>query len=226
MPLKISPSHIWQNQERRVLQVFKRALELLCEDDNLDVCEDELNRRLLFYTRKADAEYDAMNDGLDTHILYEANNQPVVEDIERAQRENKRPDFTYPFKDLSESNPDLRAKSYTIECKRLGNSGNPAWVFNKNYVEKGIQRFVTIEHGYGKGVASGLMIGYVRNMSFDDILKEVNGYVAKAKLNFIQQSKCNLNNVVVSRFEEKLDRPKVLPTPFPLRHLWVDLRKN
>lgn len=68
------------------------------------------------------------------------------------------------------------------------------------------------------------MVGYIRSMASADILDEVNGNATRASLHKINLNKDGWVAKGVSRLEQTIDRPNVPPTPFSLRHLWVDLR--
>ena len=85
----------------------------------------------------------------------------------------KRPDFACLLKNLQAQDFRKSQVAYYVECKRLG-LPDKELVFNDLYSEKGISRFVTVEHQYGKGCPSASMIGYMQDMEPDDILKEVN----------------------------------------------------
>lgn len=214
---------LWQNHERRVLCIFKRALELLQDDPDLDACEDELNRKLLFCVREANAELGSRNEGLEWPVVYEANNQPDLADETRAAREDKRPDFQWGVTDHTESDPRRQDKFFVIECKRLGKPTSSSWVFNRNYVQHGILRFVNKDHGYGKSAPSGAMVGYIRDMGADQVLTEVNQHATTTGLNELDLSNNGWNAGGASRLDNVLDRLDVSPSPFKLRHLWVDL---
>lgn len=110
----------WEDHERRVLKVFTRALELLRGEDALDVREVELNRRLLLRIRTANFQLNKQNEGVGHPVTGEANNQPDAGDEQRAQREDKRPDFQWGFTDTSEEHHLRQDRFYVIECKRLG----------------------------------------------------------------------------------------------------------
>lgn len=223
---EISGVQIWWNHERRVLRIFERALELLRAENDLNVCEDSLNRRLYRCIKKANAKLLKQNEGVESPVMYEANNQPDADDEQRAQREDKQPDFQWGLTDQSEEDPLRQDKYFVIECKRLGEPVRKSWVFNKNYVERGILRFVCAEHGYGRSAPSGAMVGYIRSMTSQDILNEVNGHATRASLHGVILSGDGWVDKGVTRLEQQLDRPKVPPTPFSLRHLWVDLRQK
>ena len=138
----------------------------------------------------------------------------------------KKPDLQFQYKNECAQNPEQAYISYCIECKRLGKT-IASWNLNKNYVHKGILRFLTIEHSYGKDADSGAMIGFVQNMNFDTITKEVNQYINQVDTHEIPllgfpAKQLDKNNII--RTTHQLDRTEVRPSPFNLRHIWVDLK--
>ena len=141
-----SGNPIWTNFENRVLRVFRRALELLSEEDDLDVAEAELNRRLRIFIRRANAELGEKHEGLESPIISEANNQPDANDEYRASREDKRPDFQCGLVDRSEKDPLRQDKFYVIECKRIGDPVRKSWVFNENYVNLRVPSSCEVYH--------------------------------------------------------------------------------
>jgi hypothetical protein len=97
------------------------------------------------------------------------------------------------------------------------------WVLNENYVQNGILRFMTEEHGYAKGEKSGAMVGYIQNMEFKDILKEVNmaanvaviPQLTLSKKIWLKQGTYNLEHMIPRPFSH---------SPFLLMHFWIDIR--
>jgi hypothetical protein len=69
------------------------------------------------------------------------------------------------------------------------------------------------------------MIGYVQNTDLPTILNEVSNCTLSASLVAPLLSPKGWEKYV-SRLDHKLDRPDIEPTPFELRHLWVDLRHH
>src|SRR6188474_3482827 len=104
----------WENHERRVLKVLRIALRLLSREVLLSESEDPINRRLYFHILVAIREL--RNQGIEfiTFPIYEAYNQPAVEDPERATREGKRPDIQFGYMDHQEPNPLASAKQYVV----------------------------------------------------------------------------------------------------------------
>jgi hypothetical protein len=86
-----------------------------------------------------------------------------------------------------------------------------------------VKRFVEKEWSYGYGCESGLMIGYIQGMEFEDILRWVNQYAIKHSLPVIKL-KGRWDERDVSNLENRLNRPQVPISPFKLVHLWIDLR--
>jgi hypothetical protein len=97
-------------------------------------------------------------------------------------------------------------------------------VFNVNYIENGVRRFVDRSFGYGKATRAGLMVGYVESSDINTILKEVNAAAAAISVSPILLTEQKWQNQAVNRLNQNLIRLDVPPSPFDLRHLWVDLR--
>jgi hypothetical protein len=177
----ISGTKLWQRHEQRVLDVLVRALQLLRDRRPYPTSEWDLNRELHFCLLEANSElWLTRRGGFAYPPNPEAKNAPDPSDARRASREHKIPDFQWSYIDHAASDPRAGARYYCIECKRLGSSGRGDWVLNSNYVEHGIARFIEIEHGYGKSVSSGAMVGYIQNTTFTSIHSEVNA-AAKAR---------------------------------------------
>jgi hypothetical protein len=136
--------------------------------------------------------------------------------------ELKIPDFQWGFTDRRKIDSSLNEyfKNYDIECKRLG-----AKSLSKEYVVNGIIRFTKKTHSYGQYTSSGMMIGYIQDMNIQTILEEINSNVNSVclPLLILSDEECT---TAISRLDHKLDRPDIEPTPFELRHLWVDLRHH
>ena len=71
---------IWGNHEKRVLAIFRLALEMLQKNQELPQSEDELNRKLCFFVRYANQQLTISNQGIEWPCMYEANNQPDADD--------------------------------------------------------------------------------------------------------------------------------------------------
>ena len=215
---------VWEHLEQSVREIFTRGLLALAEEPRLPLEEDPLNRRLLHWCRRANHELCKEGRGLPSPIYYEANNQPLADDPDRASRLRKRPDFQCGLHDDLAENPDESDLFYTIECKRLGLPTRPDWVLNRNYVENGILRFILTESGYSKGAPSGMMIGYIQTMEPERILSEVNEAglaqgipaITLSPRAWITQRLTVLNSHIVVRELE--------PKAFSLSHHWLDIR--
>jgi hypothetical protein len=217
---RISELNTWQKYKRKILEVMIEALLILQDETHLVEDEPVLNRRL--YNCFKQANYRLKLNHLPT---YEGKNPPDPGDEERAARENKTPDFYWAFVDHTVRDPRRCARYFVLECKRLGEPSSSGWILNKNYVQNGIRRFITEEHGYGKGDESGAMIGYVQNMKFDAIFCEVN-----AAIEITGESVTTLRPPAggwrvggINRLDHTFER-SFPETPFHLCHLWVDLR--
>ncbi|MFH1748242.1 MAG: hypothetical protein ABIG44_14500 [Planctomycetota bacterium] len=221
----IAALRTWHEHEKRVLEVVCLALADLQAAKQLPTDEPALNLALHHCLRRANVRLRRQDRDVQSLFVWEAQNQPLIDDETRAARKDKRPDFQNGFVNLQESDDDRASMFYTIECKRLG-SRVGQWVLNVNYVKEGVLRFVTEEHGYGKATPSGAMIGYVQSMELDDILGEVNVAGEKLSLPPIVLTCGGWRQNDVSRLGHMLPRPASLQSPFNLRHLWVDLRQE
>ena len=208
----------WASHERLVLEVFRCALLRLQAEPELPENEDGLNRKLLFHVRSENYRLIKAGRGCRSNVYYECANQPITEDKDRAGRECKRPDFMCGLVD-AQAETDL---FFALECKRLGRPSSRGWILNENYTRHGVLRFVDPAWGYGEGAESGAMMGYCQTMSADDILREVNGYAERVNLPAIERAEDEWVHRGFTRLNQTLDR-RVSPSPFRLRHLWVDL---
>lgn len=215
----------WEDHEQRVLEVVGLALADLQTAEPLPTQEPALNRELHFSLRRVNVRLLRQGRGVQSPFVWEAQNQPLIDDEMRAAREDMRPDFQCGFVNLQEGDDDRASMFFTIECKRLGTQVG-RWILNVNYVEKGVVRFVTEEHGYGKATPSGAMVGYVQSLEFDDVLAEVNVAIQRRSLPLIVLAVPGWKARAVTRLDHRLIRPESLVSPFDLRHLWVDLRNG
>jgi hypothetical protein len=154
--------------------------------------------------------------------VLEANNQPSPDDIERTPRENKRPDFQWSVQDDEAEDLDRAARSYVVECKRLGEAAG-RWVFNANYVDHGVRRYIDTAHLYGKDDIGGGMIGYVQSMDIASIWTEVDHQITTARLPSLPLPVPFSGSSVLHFTSHDLPRTDAA-SPFALGHIWVDLR--
>lgn len=212
--------NLWARREAHFTSVAVRALELLHASPPAGD-ENALNRELYFCMLKASRELDP--EGIYPGPVAECCNQPDPDDLTRATRESKRPDFTWSYLDPHEPDPLRSSVQFVVECKRLGMPTNPQWILNSNYVEHGIHRFVDPQWGYGKRFPSALMIGYWQTMDSDSVLAEINSHLQTKGLPDIQLSAHGWRISSVTQLSHTLTRAFPI-SPFGLKHLWLDLR--
>ena len=220
-------STLWQRHEELILGVFVRALKMLRLEKNLPDAENRINETLYLKARLAYSKLPSKQRPEFFGLFLEPQNQPQTEDDVGEKFLLKKPDFKWRLEDKSDPDPDTAIRDYDIECKRLGKPLRRDRVLNEDYVKNGILRFLNIEHSYGRGVQIGAMIGYVQNMEFDTVVKEVNQYIAqvkKHKMPSIKFSANGFNQEKTVSTTQQLERTEVLPSKFNLRHVWVDLR--
>ena len=224
---RLSKIDSWANYETRVLKVIVLALEILRRKETslTKKNEDELNYELYFCMLEAVRKLGGADSGMDSPPAYECTNQPLEDEDHLDVARKKRPDFQWGYIDHSESDPRKSAKHYYVECKRLGTPIRSDWVFNQNYILYGVLRFVKREWEYGRASSSGTMIGYIQSMKVEDVLAEVNKEASKRKISAIELSREGWKKNGVSRLDHEFERPRVVPTPFKLRHFWLDIRE-
>lgn len=208
-----------------MLELIVRALCILRDRENVGelVLEVDLNRELCLCFRQANRLMYEEGRGFDHLPVCEACNQPTADDIERAEREAKKPDFQWELIDHYEVDPRLASRHFAIECKRLGSPPSPTWILNSNYVGNGVVRFVYARFGYGKLTPSGLMIGYLQDLDHDAVLSEVNVAIVKEGLPSIAREGDAWVVGSVTYLAHSFDREYEV-SPFRLQHLWLDLR--
>lgn len=213
---------LWGRTEKRLLKLFMGGLQLVREKITPDMDENQINRNLYFCLREANRKLNEA-DRFDTLPFYEARNQPDSLDECATPREYKRPDFQLEMIDHQYPDPRAASSFFAIECKILG-APTPSWKYNENYVAYGIKRYLDPEHGYGMSARSGVMIGYVRDMSRAQTLAEVNGACVAQKIAELTHASTHGPSKEIHRLEQVLKRPPG-SSGFALRHLWLALRK-
>ncbi len=216
---------IWLKHEDMYLRVFWLSLRNLAGRKRLVGDENKINELLYTITRKVCFEIEKKENWEIAYPCYELPKQPANERELTGGNKGKRPDFSCKFKNsFAESAEDGEIFFY-VECKLIGKaeSSNP---LNKKYVAEGIKRFVSKTHEYGKRAPSGLMIGYMINMTPQTIQDDINTHIRKVLRGNPEIGFAFSDNEVISKTEQKLIRSEVLPKNFKLLHLWVDLRKN
>jgi len=222
----------WSNFEKCVLETITVALINLCDKPSLPINEDvsgddSLNRRLYISLHKVVKDWEDYHEieyPYPFNLKRNSTKQPDLENEEIVNTfETKIPDFQWGFTDRSGNGHKLNEyfKNYDIECKRLGASRS----LSKEYVINGIIRFTKMTHRYGQYTSSGMMIGFIQDRNLQIILDEVNSSTTSKSLPEILLSPKSWEQEV-SRLDHKLERPEIEPSPFELRHLWVDLRHH
>lgn len=216
-------SSLWQKHETIYIRVFILALQRLSGEQCDKNDEDMISEYLCPILNTVCFEESQKNNWEIRTPDWEKPIQPVTCSELKGGKVRQRPDFTCKL-----TNPFARyANEYEvplhIECKRLGAPTSSNWSLNKNYVINGIKRFDSRKHEYGKRAFSGMMVGYIINMSPEIILDEVNNH---------QKKHCYSNPAIEFEFvknkirqhRQKLNRKNLKPEKFELVHLWVDLR--
>lgn len=222
-----SSQDLWAKHEQLVLEVFMLALNMLREKTDLPVEELAISEVLALKTRQANFFLNQKGRGLPFPPDWEKPKPPSSEIDLGQSKKVKRPDFSCQFRNHSAQSYKDAYVDYHIECKRLGKPSISGWNFNKNYVTEGVYRFISPIHKYGEGSSSGAMIGYVQSLSFKSILEEVNQHLPNSPqaIPLLQFLEDEFGSEGIAKASQQLVRMQVLPSPFELWHIWVDLRR-
>lgn len=210
--------------ESEVLDVFREALGRLAGMADLPRAEEPINLDLYWAARAAHLEFlRTQRVRIPFSIVFDSTSQPEPDDLARSARLRKRPDFNCLITNPQAVDHLSSQINYYLECKRLGQAEG-TWVLNENYSEHGINRFVHPDWEYAKGCRSGVMIGYLQNMTPSDVLAEVNTGATSRKLPSLALAAAGwIANGVTDISQTVLTRG-FGPSPFSLCHLWVDVR--
>lgn len=221
---RLTAAVTWASFEQAVLAVFEDALGQLTLYSRLPRAEEPINLELYWLLRKSHLSLlQAKTKGMMPFtILFDSTSQPEPDDVTRAQRLQKRPDF-----DCVLMNPqalDHRASqiNYYVECKRLGNPV-ATWVLNDNYTNHGIERFVNAEWEYAKGYRSAAMVGYLESSTGSTVLNEVNTQAAAKGVPSLTLAAGAWVVKGITPLSQTAMKRSFHPSPFTLHHLWVDL---
>jgi len=217
---------LWKRHERLYIEVFKTALEELAEKTIVEGEEDEISESLCPIMNRICFRLGSTRNVEIRVPDWEKPIQPLSEVELKGGKIRKRPDFTCKRCNSYAETSEEYEIPFHIECKRLGAATSPQWKLNENYVTKGISRFDSPIHEYGKRACSGLMVGYMINMNPATIEAEVNSFQATHISGYPILSFQLGDPEYVSEAIQNLNRVKVRPLEFKLFHLWVDIRHN
>jgi|GEM_PF-487398 len=218
-------SALWERHEILYVGVFTMALRRLSENGCDATNEDDISEQLcplltdICFEEGRKCNREIRTPDWDKPI------QPVNRNELKGGTTKKRPDFTCKLVNTLADSADDYEIPFHVECKLLGTPTSRTWILNKNYVTKGIKRFDSGSHEYGKRASSGMMLGYLIGMTPEKILEEVNSY---------QKKHCSDNPTIefermrepIQQYGQKLERKHLEPRQFRLIHLWVDLRRQ
>ncbi len=210
---QLSSLDLWSDHEQLCKQLLRDALAEL-EDSPIDADENDLNRLLYRAIIRVSQRASESGDHVPV-VVPEGRNPPAASDKERAEREFKTPDFYWAYIDPLASDPNDASKQFVVECKRLA---KPISRYAREYVKSGIARFINIGHGYGKGVRSGAMVGYLQEVFLDEALMGVNRQAAEDAIPDLLalrrdgESSAELVHQVTRQFTV---------SPFQLTHVWT-----
>ena len=208
----MSSIDLWADHERLCTELLRQALESLA-DESPHANENDLNRDL--YRAINRLSHKAAQSGEHVPpVVPEGRNPPASTDLERAKREFKIPDFYWAYIDPLVDDPDDASKQFVVECKRLT---NPSSHYMKEYVDSGIARFINLGHGYGMGMKSGAIAGYLQEVLLDDALIRVSATVQSHAIAPLVQTQ--RHGEAGAEFDHNVLR-SFPASPFRLIHIW------
>ncbi|MBU0510889.1 MAG: hypothetical protein KKD28_14280 [Chloroflexi bacterium] len=199
--------------------------------------EDRVSRALYRCLKQAQNNLKKMGQDLMGILYWQMPIQPN-HNVSSEEHEDKIPDFSWQIFENAitleeQERPGLPLSVYFhIECKRLGSPTSSSWKLNPNYVHDGVVRFVSDGHRYGQHTQSGAMIGYLEDMTCEEILRAVNAAIEQVqqtlpspiKISPLSLSQDGWQTKSTSRLNHRLER-SFLKSPFTLWHFWLDLRE-
>jgi hypothetical protein len=218
-----SPSELWKRHEILYTHIFSKALTVLATKHCVLDDEDQISEQLCPILNTVCFEEGQKRTCEIRNPEWEKPIQPVNDKELKGGKKRKRPDFTCEWYDPFPRCAEERAIALHIECKRLGEPTSKGYKLNENYSTKGIKRFDSYTHEYGKRASSGLMLGYIVSMKAERIVDEVNAFQQKhlpqnPPLSF------QFDTPPVFKEHQHLTRRNIAPKKFTLIHLWVDLK--
>lgn len=214
---------LWNRHILLYSEIFSTALRELSESASVSRDEDAISEILCSILNRVCYKLGkSRNQDLQTPY-WETPIQPVTGDELKGGKIKKRPDFTCKCINRWAASSEKYEISLHIECKLLGNPTSAAWILNKNYVESGIKRFDSKIHEYGKRADSGMMIGYIIDMTPQEIESEVNDYQKTHAPDYTEIKFC-FDTTKLFKTRQDIKRKNVMPAQFELIHFWVDLR--
>ena len=216
---------LWMRHESLYAEVFSLALGELTGRSSVVGDEDAISESLYRILRQVCFTMNR-DEGREVRVpAWELPRQPVSSEELTGGKKRKRPDFTCSCHNHFASGPDEHEVPFHIECKRLGSPTSRSWDLVRNYVVKGMKRFDSREHEYGKRAPSGMMIGYIISLSPHEIVTEVNRHKDRHFRN-CPDIIFAWSSGYVHRTEHSITRQHVAPASFRLTHIWADLRHN
>lgn len=221
-PTLPSRTELWQRHASMYLEVFHEALKRLAFTKFNVEEEDAISEQLCSLLRKICFEKSKKSKIPISTPNWEQPIPPVCVAELQGGKTRKRPDFTCKLCNPFAAQASDHEIHLHIECKKLGFPTSPSWIYNENYVTKGIMRFDSNEQMYGKNASSGIMIGYMFSMRPKEIMDEVNTYQNKHVPNH-PTLHFNFAKRPVSKTDQDIVRTVTKPEKFRIVHLWVRL---
>ena len=199
------------NLEKVLHNMFITALREFIRDNETKPKQDGTEREKILNRRLFQKISEVTTVGTP---LIECPIQPSKNDESSLPREEKKPDITLRLVDY-EKREHL---DYHIECKRLD---KPQSHYCSSYITNGVTRFIDPQCGYGCFCDLGFMIGYIQNLTFNNVFETVNLYAAGNNIPPLTLINGD-SEVSLSTLEHILIRQQKFPR-FRLRHYWAEV---
>ena len=219
-----SANELRKRHEAIYVEIFTLALSVLAKIPCDTRHENIISERLCIPLNDVCFELSKTRNYEIATPIWESPIQPIDYSELKEGKPGKRPDFTCKRVNPFANSSFEHEFHFHVECKRLGTPSSPTWRLNEQYVINGIMRFDSVEHRYGELACSGLMVGYIIDMSADDILTEVKMFLNE---NSVDRAKLEPQSTEshIQKYIQRLNRKFVKPLDFKLTHLWVDIHK-
>jgi len=214
---------LWNKHKQLYSQVFSEALLALSRRKSIPNNEDAVSEILNIHLTQVCFDR-CRNDREEVKTPdWEKPISPKTDRELKGGIKRKRPDFTCKCINSRAEIPEEYEIALHVECKMLGLPTSEKWILNRNYVKNGINRFDSHSYEYGKHAPSGMMIGYIRSMTPEEIQTEVNEYQKNLLPNYPAFTFI-FDKEKTFKTCQSFQRLHVIPLQFELIHLWVDLR--
>lgn len=211
---------IWADCEKSIIATLREALCILNQNTDISKNENGITEDFSKTIHSIRFKRDRATISDYGTITIQTQNQPIsplgISEHENSLR--KRPDMLWSFYDENAESPEKSQRHFTIECKCLDDRSSA-----KDYIEKGVSRFILNDWGYGRGEKSSAMIGYVIASEYTVYREGISKHNQRLHYSDIIETSCEANSNSTKQFVQDFLNREFEPRKFRLHHLWVNL---